>query len=160
MPPAPETGRAAKGLILRCVLGAYDRGGDAGCVHGIAFDPIEIEMVELAGRLLGPPMKRANAKATPGKRKSGLGAHATRRTDQQHDVIFCHETLAYLSKSFASLRTAPGFWWTGYGRAGWRAARRASIPGSRMSRQAMRFAAGIPTTPGNGPSSGRAILPS
>jgi hypothetical protein len=27
MPPAPETGRAAKGLILRCVLGAYDRGG-------------------------------------------------------------------------------------------------------------------------------------
>ena len=34
------------------------------------------------------------------------------------------------------------------------------MPGSKMSRQAMRCAAGFPTTPKNGPSSGRAILPS
>jgi hypothetical protein len=59
-------------------------------------------MRELAGRLLRPPVKRANAKATPGKRQSGLGAYAASRADDQHDVIFCHETLAYLSKTFGS----------------------------------------------------------
>src|ERR1700720_1839351 len=38
----------------------------------------KLRWLNLAGRLLGPPMKRANAKGTPGKSKSGLGAHATR----------------------------------------------------------------------------------
>jgi hypothetical protein len=78
---------------------AFRRFRDPGGVHRINFDPIEIEMREFAGRLLRPPVKRANAKATPGKRKSGLGAYAASRAYDQHDVISCHETLAYLSKN-------------------------------------------------------------
>ena len=82
--------------------GAFHRFRDPGGVHRITFDPIDIETREIAGRLLRAPVKRANAKATPGKRKSGLGAYAASRAYDQHDVIFCHETLAYLSKTFGS----------------------------------------------------------
>ena len=60
---------------------AFRRVRDPGGVHRIAFDPIEIEMVELAGRLLGPPMKRANAKAASRERKSRLRAYAASRAD-------------------------------------------------------------------------------
>jgi hypothetical protein len=53
--------------------------------------PIEIETREFAGRLLWPPVKRANAKATPGKRKSGLGAYAASRAYDQHRSACCHK---------------------------------------------------------------------
>jgi len=50
--------------------GAFRRVRDPGGIHRITFDPIEIEMREFPGRLLRAPVKRANAKATPGNARA------------------------------------------------------------------------------------------
>jgi hypothetical protein len=61
--------------------GAFHRGGDFRGVHRIALYPIEGEMGEFASRLLGPPMKRADAKAASRERKSRLRAYAASRAN-------------------------------------------------------------------------------
>jgi hypothetical protein len=81
---------------------------DLSGVHRISFDPIEIEMREFAGRLLRPTVKRANAKATPGKRKSDLRAYAASRADEQHRSVCCHETFrkrAFVEREEATVRS-------------------------------------------------------
>jgi hypothetical protein len=59
--------------------GAFRRFRDPGGVHRITFDPIEIETLEIAGRLLRARVKRANSKATPGKRKSSRSLYRQSR---------------------------------------------------------------------------------
>jgi hypothetical protein len=72
----------------------FCRGDDISRVHRIAFDPIERQMGQSANRFLRLSMQRANIPATSQECASGLKAHAARRANNEHNIVFCHVMLA------------------------------------------------------------------